>query len=354
MDGVNQAQITVVGVGGGGSNAVDRMIQAGVRGVDFVALNTDGKALEKSTAPVRMRIGNKLTGGLGAGGNPEIGQKAAIESAQEIVELLDGSDMVFVTAGMGGGTGTGGAAVVAKIARELGALTVGVVTKPFAFEGGRRMKVALGGVERLREAVDALIVVPNDRLLQVVDRKTSMRDAFALADDLLRQGIQGISDLIVNPGIINVDFNDVRAIMGNGGSALMAIGKGQGETRAVDAVTEAVNSKLLDVSIDGARGVLVNIKGGYDLSLHEVTDAAEVVRGMVDADANIKVGMSVDESLKDEILITVIATGFGAAAGASQHEAQGIVEKKAQGKMIEFPVGTFGRESLDVPSFLRR
>jgi cell division protein FtsZ len=306
----NTAQIKVVGIGGGGSNAIDRMIAVGVQGVDFISLNTDAQALGHSTAPVRMRIGDKITRGLGCGGDPNLGQKAAEESVDEIEELLRGADMVFVTSGMGGGTGTGGAPMVAQAARKIGALTVGIVTKPFSFEGAKRMKAALEGIARLREQVDTLIVIPNDRLLQVVDRKASMKDAFLAADDLLRQGIQGISDLITGTGLVNVDFNDVRAIMGNGGSALMAIGKGQGETRSVDAAMQAVNSQLLDLSIDGAKGVLFNIKGSEDLTLFEVNDAAEIIRQMVDPEANIIFGAALDDTLADEVQITVIATGF--------------------------------------------
>jgi len=354
QEGADQAQIKVIGVGGGGSNAVDRMIEVGVQGVEFVALNTDAQALAKSLAAVRMRVGDQLTRGLGCGGNPELGEQAAIESAEEIAELLQGADMVFVTAGMGGGTGTGGAPVVAKIARELGALTVGVVTRPFSFEGGRRSKLASGGVERLRDCVDTLIVIPNDRLLQIVGKDVTMRDAFLVADDLLRQGIQGISDLITGTGIVNVDFNDVRAVMGNGGSALMAIGRGQGETRAVDAATQAVNSNLLDVSIDGAKGVLFNVKGGADLSLFEVTDAAEIVRQMVDPDANIIFGAAIDEALKDEVHITVIATGFDGARRATVERKEQPSAERGKGKMIEFPLRNFDRDDLDVPSFLRR
>ncbi len=352
------AQLKIVGVGGGGSNAVDRMIEVGVQGVDFIALNTDAQALARSSAPIRMRIGDQITRGLGCGGNPEYGERAAQESSDEIAELLQGADMVFVTAGMGGGTGTGGAPVVARIAREMGALTVGVVTKPFGFEGGRRAKLAQAGIDRLRENVDTLIVIANDRLLQIVDRKASMRDAFLVADDLLRQGVQGISDLIMGTGLVNVDFNDVRTIMGNGGSALMAIGHGQGESRAVDAATQAINSDLLDVRIDGAKGVLFNVKGGGDLSLYEVTEAAEVIRQVVDQDANIIFGAAIDESLGDEVQITVIATGFDAQSQVAPQveERRAPEERRRTTKMIEFPLKSFDRgdEHLDVPSFLRR
>lgn len=346
----NAAQIKVVGIGGGGSNAVDRMIQVGLQGVEFVALNTDTQALMNSKAPMRMRIGDNVTRGLGAGGDPSIGEKAAKESSEEIEEILRGSDMVFVTAGMGGGTGTGGAPIVAEKARELGALTVAVVTKPFSFEGSRRMKMALEGISRLRKHVDTMIVIPNDRLLEVVDPKASVSQAFLEADDLLRQGIQGISDLITGTGLVNVDFNDVRSIMGNGGSALMAIGSGQGENRARDAVMNAVNSPLLDVSIDGAKGVLFNIKGGEDMSLFEVNEAAEIVRQMVDDEANIIFGAAVDGSLDAALEITVIATGFN---GSKRKESSESSMERGAGKTIEFPVRSF-EDDLDVPAFLRR
>jgi cell division protein FtsZ len=349
----NCAQIKVVGVGGGGSNAIDRMIEVGVQGVEFISLNTDAQALTNSKAPVRMRLGDKVTRGLGCGGDPGLGEKAAQESAEEITELLRGADMVFVTAGMGGGTGTGGAPLVAEIARNLGALTVGVVTKPFGFEGARRSKLALEGIDQLRERVDTLIIIPNDRLLQIVDRRASMRQAFLAADDLLRQGIQGISDLITGAGLVNVDFNDVRAIMGKGGAALMAIGNGHGDTRAVDAATQAVTSQLLDVSIDGAKGVLFNVKGGNDLTLFEVNDAAEIIRQMVDPEANIIFGAAIDDSLSDEVQITVIATGFDA-----NHKSASVprpsAAAQAQSKTIDFPLRSLGRDELDIPSFLRR
>jgi cell division protein FtsZ len=351
----NTAQIKVVGIGGGGANAVDRMIAVGVQGVDFISLNTDAQALGHSTAPVRMRIGDKITRGLGCGGDPNLGQKAAEESADEIEELLRGADMVFVTSGMGGGTGTGGAPMVAQAARKIGALTVGIVTKPFSFEGAKRMKAALEGIARLREQVDTLIVIPNDRLLQVVDRKASMKDAFLAADDLLRQGIQGISDLITGTGLVNVDFNDVRAIMGNGGSALMAIGKGKGETRSVDAAMQAVNSQLLDLSIDGAKGVLFNIKGSEDLTLFEVNDAAEIIRQMVDPEANIIFGAALDDTLADEVQITVIATGFDTNGKSASVPAQRTTSGQNQkSKTIEFPLKNFDKDDLDIPAFLRR
>jgi len=349
----SSAQIKVIGVGGAGSNAVDRMIKVGVRGVEFIALNTDGQALARSQAPVRLRIGDKTTRGLGCGGDPVLGGKAGEESAEEIKELLSGADMVFVTAGMGGGTGTGAAPLVSEVARGLGALTVGIVTKPFSFEGARRTKVALEGIANLRQHVDTLIVIPNDRLLQVVDRKASMRTAFLAADDLLRQGIQGISELITTTGLVNVDFNDVRSIMGNGGSALMTIGIGHGETGAVEAATQAVNSQLLDISIDGAKGVLFNVKGGEDLTLFEINDAAEIIRRMVDPEANIIFGAAIDESMADEVQITVIATGFDAGT-ASSASARGVATPTQKTRTIEFPLRSLDQEDRDIPSFLRR
>lgn len=347
----NCAEIKVVGVGGGGSNAVDRMISVGLQGVEFVALNTDSQALTTSSAPLRMRIGDKITRGLGCGGDANVGEKAALESADEIAELLRGADMVFVTAGMGGGTGTGGAPVVAQVARDLGALTVAVVTRPFAFEGTRRMRIAMEGIEKLRQAVDTMIVIPNDRLLQVVSPKASMKEAFMAADDLLRQGIQGISDLITGTGLVNVDFADVCAIMGNGGSALMAIGKGQGESRATRAAMAAVNSSLLDISIDGAKGVLFNIKGGDDMSLFEINEAAEVIRQMVDPEANIIFGAAIEPSFKDEIQVTVIATGFdGKPTGVRLQLPEAAKEKKT----IDFARAALDTSDVDVPAFLRR
>jgi cell division protein FtsZ len=275
----NPAQIKVLGIGGGGSNAVNRMIEQGIQGVEFITINTDAQALLLASSPQRMRIGDKLTKGLGSGGHPEIGEKAAEESSEEIRGLLKGADMVFVTCGMGGGTGTGAAPVVAKIAKETGALTIGVITKPFTFEGARRRRVAEEGINKLKESVDTLIVIPNDRLLQVVDKKASIQQAFRVADDVLRQGIQGISELITTPGLINLDFADVRTVMAEGGSALMAIGQASGDNRAQQAAEQAIHSSLLDISIDGAQGILFNITGGNDLSLYEVNEAAEIIRG---------------------------------------------------------------------------
>ncbi len=304
------AHIRVVGVGGGGSNAVNRMIQAGVSGVDFIAVNTDSQALLLSEAPTRVRIGEKLTRGLGAGGNPEHGEKAANESVEELYQILEGADMVFVTAGMGGGTGTGASPIIAKVAKEMGALTVGVVTRPFMFEGSRRSASAESGIERLQEYVDTLIIIPNDRLLELTDRRVSLTESFQMADDVLRQGIQGITELITIPGLINLDFADVRAIMTGGGAALMAVGYGEGEDRARVAAEQAINSRLLDVTIDGAKGILFNITGGPDLSLYEVNQAAAIIRETTHPDANMIFGAVIDENMGEGIRITVIATGF--------------------------------------------
>ncbi len=304
------AKIKVIGVGGGGNNAVNRMISAGVEGVEFIAVNCDAQALVLSKAETKIQIGEKLTKGLGAGANPEIGEKAAEESREQIIEVLKGADMVFVTAGMGGGTGTGAAHIVADCAREVGALTVGVVTKPFSFEGRRRFNQAENGIVNLKEKVDTLITIPNDRLFQVIDRRTSMLDAFRIADDVLRQGVQGISDLIAIPGLINVDFADVKTIMANAGSALMGVGTAKGEGGAKAAAETAIKSPLLEASIKGAKGVLLNVTGGRDLSLFDVNDASDIITGAVDPNANIIFGAVIDESLEDEIRITVIATGF--------------------------------------------
>ena len=304
------ANIKVIGVGGGGNNAVNRMIIAGVSGVEFLSVNTDAQALITAHAPTRIQIGNKLTKGLGAGANPEIGEKAAEESRDQIIEVLKGAEMVFVTAGMGGGTGTGAAPVVAECAKEVGALTVGVVTKPFSFEGKRRMTQAENGINKLKEKVDTLITIPNDRLMQVIDKRTPMLEAFRIADDILRQGVQGISDLIAVPGLINLDFADIKTIMSNAGSALMGIGIGKGEGGALVAAEAAIKSPLLETSIEGARGVLFNITGGKDLSLFDVNDASQIISDAADKEANIIFGSVIDESLGDEIRVTVIATGF--------------------------------------------
>src|SRR2546430_14547956 len=308
------ARIVVLGVGGGGSNAVNRMIQAGVRGVEFVAINTDTQALARCEAPTRIHIGEKLTRGLGAGGNPNVGEKAAEESGEQIADLVRDADMVFIAAGMGGGTGTGAAPVIAQISKDLGALTVGVVTKPFNFEGRQRAKNAEEGIVQLRERVDTLITIPNDRLLEVIDRKTTLEEAFMEVDDVLRQGIQGISELITEPGLINLDFADVKSIMQDSGGALMAIGRGTGETRAQDAARMAISSPLLDISMEGAKGVLLNITGGVDLALSEINEAADVVAQAADPEANIIFGAVIDPRLENEVKITVIATGFDLSA----------------------------------------
>lgn len=304
------AIIKVIGVGGGGNNAVNRMIEHGVQGVDFIAVNTDAQALNMSKAPVKLQIGGKLTRGLGAGANPEVGRKAAEESKEQIEEALRGADMVFVTAGMGGGTGTGAAPVIAQIAKELGALTVGVVTRPFTFEGRKRSTQAVGGISMMKEAVDTLIVIPNDRLLEIVDKNTPMLEAFREADNVLRQGVQGISDLIAVPGLINLDFADVKTIMSNKGSALMGIGIASGENRAAEAAKKAISSPLLETSIDGAKGVLMNITGGSNLSLFEVQEAADIVASASDEEVNMIFGSVINDDLEDQIVVTVIATGF--------------------------------------------
>lgn len=306
------ANIKVIGVGGGGSNAVNRMIDSGLQGVDFLVANTETQALDNSKADIKIQLGEKLTKGLGAGANPQVGEEAAQESREEITKALSGSDMVFVTAGMGGGTGTGAAPIVAECAREMGALTVGVVTKPFTFEGKRRKNQADKGIEMLTSKVDTIIVIPNDKLLQVVDKKTPLNEAFRTADDVLRQGIKGISDLITVPGLINLDFADVKTIMTNQGEALMGIGIGEGENRAVDAAKMAINSPLLETSIEGAKGILLNITGSGDLSLFEINEAAEIISEAADPEANIIFGSVIDENLGDRVQITVVATGFGA------------------------------------------
>ena len=307
---LNPASIKVIGVGGGGGNAVNRMIKAGLSGVDFWLMNTDAQVLQYSTCKNKIQLGSKLTNGLGAGGEPQVGEKAAEEAQQEITEALEGADMVFVTAGMGGGTGTGAAPIVAKIAKELGILTIGVVTKPFSFEGKRRQNQAAQGLEKLREAVDALIVIPNDKLLDVVDRRVSLQESFIVVDEVLLRGVQGISDIITIPGLINVDFADVKSVMQASGSALMGIGRGQGEGRAVDAAKTAIDSQLLETSINGASGVIVNITGGPDMTLHEVTDATNIINSAVLDDAKVIIGAVVDDKIQGEIQITVIATGF--------------------------------------------
>lgn len=308
------ANIKVIGVGGGGNNAVNRMVDNQIKGVQFIAVNTENQVLELSKADVTIQIGEKVTKGLGAGANPQVGEEAAQESREEIIKALEGADMVFVTAGMGGGTGTGAAPIVAECAKEVGALTVGVVTKPFAFEGKRRRAAAEKGIEFLTQKVDTIIVIPNDKLLQVVDKKCTITDAFSKADDVLRQGIKGISDLIQIPGLINLDFADVKTIMTEQGEALMGIGVGEGENRAADAAKMAINSPLLETSIDGAKGILLNISGSSDLSIFEVNEAAEIISDAADPDANIIFGSVIDESLGGKVQITVVATGFNSSA----------------------------------------
>jgi len=304
------AKIKVAGIGGGGGSALNRMISDNIKGVQFVAINTDVQALNQNLAPSKIAIGKTLTRGLGAGMNPEIGQRAAEENQNEIRDALNGADMVFLTCGLGGGTGTGSAPEVAKLAQDIGALTVAVVTKPFTFEGAARRRIADEGFERLAEYVDAIITIPNDRVLQIIDKKTSLMDAFSVVDDVLRQGVQGIAELITVPGLINVDFADVKAIMQNSGSALMGIGKAAGENRAVEAAKQAVASPLLELSIDGAKGILFTIAGGEDLGMHEVAEAAKVITGSADEDAKVIFGANIDDTLKEEIRITVVATGF--------------------------------------------
>lgn len=370
----NFARIRVVGVGGGGSNAVNRMIEARVSGVDFVVVNTDSQALLLSEAPTRVHIGEKSTRGLGAGGDPEIGQKAAEEAIEELREVLLGSDMVFITAGMGGGTGTGAAPTIARMSREQGALTIGVVTRPFMFEGSKRSKVADVGLEQLNEHVDTLIVIPNDRLLELTDKRVSLTESFRMADDVLRQGIQGISELITVPGLINLDFADVRTIMSEGGAALMAVGLGEGDDRARIAAEHAISSQLLDVTIDGAQGILFNVTGGPDMSLFEVNQAAAIIRETAHPDANVIFGAVIDEGMSDQIRITVIATGFersspsrrkvlqeryGQSSDANttpaRHTQPSEQEQELQDvSQEEATQPKFSPNNLDIPAFLRR
>ena len=339
----NFATIKVFGVGGAGTNAVNRMIGSGVKGVEFWGVNTDSQALSVSLADNRLHIGSKITKGLGAGSNPEVGQKAAEESREEIKEALTGADMVFLTAGMGGGTGTGASPVIAEVAKELGILTIAVVTKPFRFEGPVRISQAESGVALLKEKVDALIVIPDDKLLQVVERKTSIIEAFKIADDVLRQGVKGISDLITVPGLINLDFADVRTIMYEAGSAMMGIGSGSGENRATEAAEQAISSPLLEETITGAKGVIFNVTGGSDLTLYEVNDAAEVIYNAVDPDANIIFGAVIDEKLEGEVVVTVIATGFKLSAHREKELIPNtIIQSTPRGK-----------EHIELPSFMR-
>lgn len=344
------AQIKVIGVGGGGNNAVNRMIEFGVQGVEFISINTDKQALYMSQANQKIQIGEKLTKGLGAGANPEIGQKAAEESKDEIAQAIKGADMVFITAGMGGGTGTGAAPIVAQLTKEMGILTVGVVTKPFAFEGRQRMLNAEKGLAELKNCVDTLVVIPNDRLLQVAEKKTSMLDAFRIADDVLRQGVQGISDLIAVPGLVNLDFADVKTIMREKGLAHMGIGRATGENRAVEAARQAIQSPLLETTIEGAKGVLLNITGSKNLGLFEVNEAAELVAEAADAEANIIFGAVIDDSLEDEVRITVIATGFEKVDKkivTPRDKSKASTKEAAAAISIDY-------DELDIPAFLRR
>ena len=342
------AKIKVIGVGGGGSNAVNRMIDEGVKGVEFIVLNTDRQALISSRSEKKLQLGEKTTQGLGAGANPDIGSKSAEENKAEIQEILSGADMVFITAGMGGGTGTGAAPIVAEVAKELGILTVGVVTKPFTFEGRKRILQAEQGVANLKEKVDTLVTIPNDRLLQIADKKTTMSNAFMMADEVLKQGIQGISDLISIPNLINLDFADVKTIMDSKGIAHMGIGSASGDDRAIDAAKMAIHSPLLENSIEGAKSVLLNITGGEDLGIFEVNEAADLIRESVDQDANIIFGAGIDESLEDTIKITVIATGF-------EENADGeIIKKKKTDEDDDKKEDNDLLDELDIPTFLRR
>jgi cell division protein FtsZ len=379
------AKIKVVGVGGSGGAAIDRMISSKIRGVEFVVINTDAQALHHSKAPTKIHIGKTVTRGLGAGMDPDLGKKAAEESQDEIHDVLKGADMVFVTCGLGGGTGTGAAPVVADIAQDIGALTVAVVTKPFAFEGAQRKGIADSGLSDLTDRVDTIITIPNDRLLQIIDKKTSLLDAFGTVDDVLRQGVQGISELITIPGLINVDFADVKSIMENAGSALMGIGRGSGENRAVDAAKAAIDSPLLELSIDGAKGILFTVTGGADLGMYEVNEAARIITASIDPNAKVIFGTVIDETLKGEVRITVIATGFGKNAtprpvqkkitpqGMTPFETPRVTERKAvlaeaqarpaptprpAPKPIEpiqpAPQPKKPEEDLEIPAFIRR
>ena len=361
MDGT--ATIKVIGVGGAGNNAVNRMIEEGIKNVEFIAVNTDRQALNCSKAQTKIQIGDKITRGLGAGANPDIGAQAAEESKSDITDILKGADMVFVTAGMGGGTGTGAAPIVAQIAKDLGILTIGVVTKPFTFEGKKRLAQAERGIQALKGKVDTLVVIPNDKLLQVIDRKTTMIEAFKMADDILRQGVQGISDLISVPGVINLDFADVRTIMLNQGMAHMGIGIASGENRAEDAAKQAIQSPLLETSIEGAKGIIINISGASDMGLHEANTAAELVQRNADPEANIIFGTTIDDTLGDEIKITVIATGFEKEEDLRRSPSpySGIIEdtwKNRSGRSSitsSIPTPTDNSsDSLDIPTFLRK
>jgi len=368
------ARIKVIGVGGAGQNAVNRMMEEGIQGVEFIAANSDAQALTLSRAPVRVRLGDKITRGLGAGGDPEIGRKAAEESSDELYNVLKGADMVFVTSGMGGGTGTGAAPVVAQVAKECGALTIGVVTRPFTFEGARRAQSAEAGVAKMKEHAHTLISIPNDRLLQLADKKSSLQDAFRMADEVLHQGIQGISELITIPGLINLDFADVRAIMSEGGAALMAVGRGSGDDRAKTAAEQAISSQLLDITIDGARGVLFNVTGGPNMTLFEVNQAAAIIRETAHPDVNMIFGAVIDPEMGDEIRCTVIATGFER-SGVPRRALERLprtekpvsasntvfsrpsdsvnAETRSSADVKSQPAPTLNTDDLDVPTFLR-
>ncbi len=351
----NFADIKVVGVGGGGNNAVNRMISEGLDGVEFIAINTDAQVLMESNAGVTIRIGEQITQGLGAGSDPAVGREAAEQNKDEIAESLSGSDMVFITAGMGGGTGTGASPIVAKAAKEQGALTVGVVTKPFSVEGTKRMENALEGIHDLKEEVDTLIVIPNDRLLEVAEQKTSLMEAFKIADNVLRQGVQGISDLITITGIINLDFGDVKTIMKDAGTALMGIGRARGEERAEEAARQAIESPLLEASVDGAQGVLLNITGGDDLGIHEAYDSAKIVKDVSDPDANIILGAVIDEEMEEDVMVTVIATGFekeGTPQKSSGDRGRELEREDDMTSQVE--LDSFDEDDLDVPAFLRK
>lgn len=365
------ARIKVVGVGGSGHNAIHRMINSGLSGVEFIAVNTDAQALHHSRADKKVQIGKQTTRGLGAGMNPDLGRAAAEESKEEIMQVLRGSDMVFVTCGLGGGTGSGASPIVAELAKEEGILTVGVVTKPFAFEGAKRREIAEKALEDLKENVDAVIVIPNDRVLQIIDKKTSLLDAFRTVDDVLRQGVQGIADLVTTPGLINVDFADVKSVMADAGSALMGIGKGSGENRAVEAAKQAIDSPLLEVSIDGAKGVLFNVTGGKDLGMYEVDEAAKIITRSVDPEAKIIFGAVIDEALSDELRITVVATGFDEAVrkrpvakhaltsqaigfGEGSSDLREEHESAFTSKTLDAEPEPDEQEELDIPAFIRK
>lgn len=366
------ARIKVIGVGGSGHNAIHRMMETGIKGVEFVAINTDAQALHNSQADQKVHIGKTITRGLGSGMNPDIGRAAAEENKEEISEVIKNADMIFITCGLGGGTGTGASPVVAELARKAGILTVAVVTRPFAFEGAKRREIGERGMEELKQHVDTIIVIPNDRILQIIDKKTSLLDAFKTVDDVLRQGVSGISDLITTPGMINVDFADVKAIMQNAGSALMGIGRGTGENRALDAAKSAIDSPLLELSIDGAKGVLFNITGGKDLGMFEVDEAAKFITKSVDPDAKIIFGAVIDEEMDEEIKITVIATGFSAGGGSAYGGDQGLRKSEPAitrmeetirteikkpvfaPKVIEEEPEADEQDELEIPAFIRK